>query len=112
MTKPLLAGRLASLCACGLLLAISGCRLIAPRQSSDCSVRLIDAIPDAGGVRVSVDGKKVFNDCLYRTGTGFESIPPVNTMSTRLSSGRMATISTCRSQQSMSNATTDIPRSH
>ena len=58
------------------MFSLSGCRLFAPSQGADCSVRLIDAIPGAGGIRVAVDGKKVFDDCRYRTGTNFEGIPP------------------------------------
>lgn len=68
--------RLACILAAGaLLLGLAGCRLFAPPQSSDCSVRLIDAIPGAESIRVAVDGKKVFNNCRYRAGTSFQGIP-------------------------------------
>lgn len=59
-----------------LFLALPGCRLAGGSDPSDCSVRLIDAIPDAQDMRVAVNGQKVFHGCAFRSGTGFQDIPP------------------------------------
>src|SRR5579862_698886 len=58
----------------GTLAALAGCRLF-PGGHSDCSIRLIDAVPDATALRVAVDSKKVFQGCRFRDNTGYQGIP-------------------------------------
>ncbi len=60
------AGALAALLA-------SGCRT-GPQDDGAASVRLINAVPDAGGLDVSVDGKRVWKRAEFRTSTGFKNI--------------------------------------
>jgi hypothetical protein len=59
------------------LIAPSGCKLFSGGHN-DCSIRLIDAVPDATALRVAVDGKKVFQGCRFRADTGYQGIPPGN----------------------------------
>ena len=59
-------GVLAALC-------VSGCR----NGNSDdnaASVRLINAVPDAGGLDVSVDGKQVWRQAEFRSSTGYKKV--------------------------------------
>ena len=54
-------------------LLVSGCR-VGPHDDNGASVRLINAVPDAGGLDVSVDGKRVWSREQFRGSTGFKNI--------------------------------------
>lgn len=55
-------------------LLVSGCRVGPHDDSGAASVRLINAVPDAGGLDVSVDGKRVWSREQFRGSTGFRNI--------------------------------------
>jgi len=55
-------------------LLVSGCRNGAHKDGEAASVRLIDAVPDAGGLDVSVDGKRVWKRVEFRSSTGYKSV--------------------------------------
>ena len=66
---------------CGLLcvgalsaLVVTGCRLTPRSEEGAAQVRLINAVPDAGGLNVSVDGQRVWKRSLFRSNTGYQSI--------------------------------------
>ena len=65
----------------GLLLASvlgallgSGCRTRSHSEGGEAQVRLINAVPDAGGLNVSVDGQRVWKRSLFRSNTGYQGI--------------------------------------
>ena len=60
----------------GVLAALlaSGCRIGSHDDGEAASVRLINAVPDAGGLDVSVDGKRVWSREQFRSSTGFKKI--------------------------------------
>ena len=60
------AGTLAALLA-------SGCRT-GSQDDGAASVRLINAVPDAGGLDVSVDGKRVWSREQFRSSTGYKNV--------------------------------------
>ena len=56
-------------------LSVSGCRYGAHHaDSTDAYVRLINAVPDAGGLDVSVDGRRVWKRSEFRSSTGYQAI--------------------------------------
>ncbi len=55
-------------------LLASGCRYGAHDSDGAASVRLINAVPDAGGLDVSVDGKRVWRRAEFRSSTGYKSV--------------------------------------
>ena len=55
-------------------LLVSGCRLTPRSEEGAAQVRLINAVPDAGGLNVSVDGQRVWKRSLFRSNTGYQSI--------------------------------------
>ncbi len=55
-------------------LCVSGCRYGAHNEDGAAYVRLINAVPDAGGLDVSVDGKRVWNRAEFRSSTGYKSV--------------------------------------
>ena len=66
---------------CGLLLIgalgalfVSGCRLSPRSEGGEALVRLINAVPDSGGLNVSVDGQRVWKRSLFRSNTGYQGI--------------------------------------
>ena len=52
----------------------TGCRLTPRSDEGAAQVRLINAVPDAGGLNVSVDGQRVWKRSLFRSNTGYQSI--------------------------------------
>ena len=54
-------------------LCVSGCRN-GGHEDEAASVRLINAVPDSGGLDVSVDGKRVWSREQFRSSTGFKNI--------------------------------------
>ncbi|HEX5322971.1 MAG TPA: DUF4397 domain-containing protein [Capsulimonadaceae bacterium] len=58
------------------LTVFTGCRLFGSGHGDGSAIRLIDAVPDAAGLRVAVDGKRVFTGCRFRADTGYQGIPP------------------------------------
>ncbi len=67
---------LARLFAVGLLCTffVSGCRL-GPRSDENAAhVRLINAVPDAGGLTVSVDGQRAWKETPFRSSTGYQGV--------------------------------------
>jgi hypothetical protein len=59
--------------AAGALL-VSGCRLNPRSEEGDVRVRLINAVPDAAGLDVSVDGQRVWRRAPFRSNTGYQGI--------------------------------------
>ncbi len=59
----------------GVLAAVlaSGCRT-GGHDDGAASVRLINAVPDAGGLDVSVNGKRVWKQAEFRSNTGYKSV--------------------------------------
>ncbi len=55
-------------------LFISGCRLTPRSEGGAAQVRLINAVPDAGGLNISVDGQRVWKRSLFRSSTGYQSV--------------------------------------
>ena len=56
-------------------LGVSGCRYgNHTDDGSPASVRLIDAVPDAGGLDVSVDGRRVWKQASFRSSTGYQPV--------------------------------------
>lgn len=68
--------RLSSLLFIGALsaLVMSGCRLNPRSDGGEAHVRLINAVPDAGALNVSVDGQRVWKQSPFRSNTGYQSI--------------------------------------
>lgn len=60
----------------GVLTALlaAGCRTGSHDDSDGASVRLINAVPDAGGLDVLVDGKRVWSREQFRGSTGYKSV--------------------------------------
>lgn len=55
-------------------LFVSGCRL-GPRSDENAAhVRLIDAVPDVGGLTVSVDGQRAWKETPFRGSTGYQGV--------------------------------------
>ena len=52
----------------------SGCRYGSHSDENEARVRLINAVPDAGGLDVSVDGKRVWKRSQFRSSTGYQGI--------------------------------------
>ncbi len=59
----------------GILAALlaSGCRT-GSQDDGAASVRLINAVPDAGGLDVSVDGKRVWSREQFHSSTGYKNV--------------------------------------
>ena len=56
-------------------LCLSGCRYGSHHPDGTAAyVRLINAVPDAGGLDVSVDGKRVWKRSEFRSSTGYQAI--------------------------------------
>ena len=55
-------------------LFVSGCRLTPRSEGGASQVRFINAVPDAGGLNVSVDGQRVWKRSVFRSNTGYQSI--------------------------------------
>lgn len=53
-------------------LLVSGCRNSGGAE--DVKVRLINAVPEAGGLNVSVDGRRVWKHSQFRSSTGYQTI--------------------------------------
>lgn len=65
-------------CLLGLsALLVSGCRY-GSHGDEDASVRLINAVPDGGGLNVSVDGQRVWKRSLFRSNTGYQGLSAGN----------------------------------
>ena len=56
------------------VLGVSGCRTGSHPDGAAAYVRLINAVPDAGGLDVSVDGKRVWKRALYRSSSGYRAV--------------------------------------
>ena len=56
-----------------MVLGVSGCRN-GGHDGGAAYVRLINAVPDAGGLDVSVDGKRVWKKSAFRSSTGYQSV--------------------------------------
>jgi hypothetical protein len=56
------------------VLLVAGCRYGSHNNSETAYVRLINAVPDAGGLDVSVNGKRVWTRALYRSSTGYQAV--------------------------------------
>lgn len=54
-------------------LGVSGCRN-GEHDGGTAYVRLINAVPDAGGLDVSVDGKRVWKRSAFRSSTGYQTV--------------------------------------
>jgi len=55
-------------------LTVSGCRQGSHGTEGAAYVRLINAVPDAGGLDVSVDGRRVWKRAAFRSSTGYQSV--------------------------------------
>ena len=55
-------------------LTASGCRQGSHDGGGTASVRLINAVPDAGGLDVSVDGRPVWKRATFRSSTGYRKV--------------------------------------
>ena len=55
-------------------LFVSGCRHSSRSGEDAAQVRLINAVPDAGGLNVSVDGQRVWKRSLFRSNTGYQDV--------------------------------------
>ncbi len=56
------------------VLGTSGCRNGAHDAGGAASVRLINAVPDAGGLDVSVNGQRVWKRATFRSSTGYQAV--------------------------------------
>jgi hypothetical protein len=56
------------------LFGVSGCRNKTPEAGDVASVRLINAVPDAGGLDVSVNGRRVWKRAAFRSSTGYQAV--------------------------------------
>ena len=76
----------------GVLCALfaSGCRLNQRTEGGTAQVRLINAVPDAGGLNVSVDGQRVWKRALFRSNTGYQGVS-AGTYPVRLDSASFGT---------------------
>lgn len=52
----------------------AGCRNKTPEAGEAASVRLINAVPDAGGIDVLVNGRQVWKRATFRSSTGYQSV--------------------------------------
>ena len=52
----------------------SGCRTGSHSEGGEAQVRLINAVPDAGGLNVSVNGRRVWTRALFRSNTGYQGV--------------------------------------
>ncbi len=52
----------------------AGCRTGSQSEGGTAQVRLINAVPDAGGLNVSVDGQRVWKRALFRSNTGYQGV--------------------------------------
>ena len=57
-----------------VIVGVSGCRNKTPDAGDMASVRLINAVPDAGGLDVSVNGRQVWKQATFRSSTGYQSV--------------------------------------
>ncbi len=57
---------------CGLFGA--GCRTGSQPEGGTAQVRLINAVPDSGGLNVSADGRRVWTRALFRSSTGYQGV--------------------------------------
>jgi len=55
-------------------LTIAGCRQKTSEPNGAAFVRLINAVPDAGGLDVSVDGRRVWERSEFKSSTGYQSV--------------------------------------
>lgn len=58
-----------------VIFGVSGCRNKTPDAGDAAYVRLINALPDAGGLDVSVNGRQVWKQAAFRSSTGYQSVP-------------------------------------
>lgn len=56
------------------ILGVAGCRNKTPEAGEAASVRLINAVPDAGGLDVSVNGRRVWKRATFRSSTGYQAV--------------------------------------
>ena len=56
------------------IFGVAGCRNKTPDAGDAASVRLINAVPDAGGLDVSVKGRRVWKQATFRSSTGYQSV--------------------------------------
>lgn len=59
-------------------------------HGDDVQVRLINAVPDSGGLTVSVDGQRVWKNARFRSSTGYQGMA-AGTYSVRLDSDNLET---------------------
>ena len=71
-------------------LSVSGCRLNQRSDGGTAQVRLINAVPDAGGLNVSVNGQRVWKRALFRSNTGYQGVS-AGTYPVRLDSASFGT---------------------
>ena len=55
-------------------LTVAGCRQRSPEPEGAAFVRLINAVPDSGGLDVSVDGRRVWKRSEFRSSTGYQAV--------------------------------------
>lgn len=55
-------------------LTIAGCRQRSSEPNGAAFVRLINAVPDAGGLDVSVDGRRVWKRSEFKSSTGYQAV--------------------------------------
>ena len=55
-------------------LGVTGCRQKTSEAGEPAYVRLINAVPDAGGLDVSVDGRRVWKRSEFRSSTGYQTV--------------------------------------
>ena len=55
-------------------LTVAGCRQKSSEPDGAAFVRLINAVPDAGGLDVSVDGRRVWKRSAFRSSTGYQAV--------------------------------------
>jgi len=84
----------------GLLLAVIGGASLLPgcrtnSQSDDVQVRLINAVPDSGGLTVSVDGQRVWKNAQFGSSTGYQGIS-AGTYQVSLDSQSLGTLPSAR----------------
>jgi len=56
------------------VLTVAGCRQRSSEPEGAAFVRLINAVPDAGGLDVSVDGRRVWKRSEFRSSTGYQAV--------------------------------------
>lgn len=77
-------------------LLVTGCRLSPRSEGGAAQVRLINAVPDAGGLNVSVDGQRLWKRSLFRSNTGYQGVSS-GTYPVRLDSASFGTTLLVRS---------------